>query len=22
MEVVLNRLDQDFHFEAKGSSPI
>ena len=22
MEVVLNRLDQDFRFEAKGSSPI
>ena len=22
MAVVLNRLDQDFHFEAKGSSPI
>jgi putative redox protein len=22
MEVLLNRLDQDFHFEAKGSSPI
>ena len=22
MEVVLNRLDQDFHFEAKGSSPV
>jgi putative redox protein len=22
MEVVLNRLDQDFHFEATGSSPI
>ncbi|MEY4988005.1 MAG: hypothetical protein RL567_1784 [Bacteroidota bacterium] len=22
MEVILNRLDQDFHFEAKGSSPI
>ena len=22
MEVVLNRLNQDFHFEAKGSSPI
>ena len=22
MEVVLNRLDKDFHFEAKGSSPI
>ena len=22
MEVVLNRLDQDFHFEAKGASPI
>ena len=22
MEVVLNRLDQGFHFEAKGSSPI
>ncbi|TBH70137.1 OsmC family protein [Aquirufa antheringensis] len=22
MEVVLNRIDQDFHFEAKGSSPI
>ncbi len=22
MEVVLQRLDQDFHFEAKGSSPI
>jgi putative redox protein len=22
MEVVLNRLDQDFHFEANGSSPI
>lgn len=22
MEVVLNRLDQDFHFEAKGTSPI
>ena len=22
MEVVLNRLDQDFHLEAKGSSPI
>lgn len=22
MEVVLNRLDQDFHFEAHGSSPI
>ena len=22
MEVVLSRLDQDFHFEAKGSSPI
>jgi putative redox protein len=22
MEVVLYRLDQDFHFEAKGSSPI
>ena len=22
MEVVLNRQDQDFHFEAKGSSPI
>ena len=22
MEVVLNRLDHDFHFEAKGSSPI
>jgi putative redox protein len=22
MEVVLNRLDQDFHFEAKGSCPI
>ena len=22
MEVVLNRLDQDFHFEATGSSPV
>ena len=22
MEVLLNRIDQDFHFEAKGSSPI
>lgn len=22
MEVLLNRLDQDFHFEASGSSPI
>ena len=22
MEVVLNRIDQDFHFEAKGASPI
>ena len=22
MEVILNRLDQDFHFEANGSSPI
>ncbi|MEN9386680.1 MAG: hypothetical protein RLZZ185_1421 [Bacteroidota bacterium] len=22
MEVVLNRLDQDFHFEAMGSSPV
>lgn len=22
MEVILNRIDQDFHFEAKGSSPI
>ncbi|MHA8052013.1 OsmC family protein [Aquirufa sp. Wall-65K1] len=22
MEVVLNRIDQDFHFEARGSSPV
>lgn len=22
MEVILNRLDQDFHFEATGSSPV
>lgn len=22
MEVILNRLDQDFHFEARGSSPV